>query len=300
MWGTRGVSRLGKSGYNMNRPEKQYVAVRTGLSSAMAVALVMAGVGVAGASTYPARDHHTDVTHLHHDHGRHHGSVRGLITAISPTAITVRGRHDAAVTFTIDAATTVTKDHATATVADLVVGERVTVVSSAIAAATAGSINISSPRGDHKGDAKGVVSAVSPTSITIQGRHGPAVTYAIDATTRVFAGRSAGLLSDLVAGERVRVKSSSASAMTAASITIDVAHTAGRVAAVTGNTIVLLGGDGHARIIDVTGATTFTKNGVTATLADVSVGSQVFAEGFVAPSHSTLDATTVGIGSPQG
>ena len=67
-----------------------------------------------------------------------------------------------------------------------------------------------------------------------------------------------------------------------------------------GNTIVLLGGDGHARTIDVTSATTYTKNGVAATLADISVGSSVFAEGFVAPSHSTLDATTVGIGSPQG
>ena len=283
----------------MNRRGMSNVAVRTGLMSAAAVALLIAGVSVAGATTAAPRHHHFIMSRAHHGHGHHHGDVRGVVTAVSLTAITLQGKHSAEETFTIGATTTVSKDGVTASLSDLAVGERVTVVPATTAATTAGSIVISSAQSHPHGDARGIVSAVSPTSITIQHRNGADATYVIDSATVVFTGRTAGLSSDLAIGEHVQLESSPASATTAASITIELAHTAGRVVAVTTSTIVLAGGNGHERVIVVTSSTMFTKNGGAATLADVTAGSSVFAEGLVSPNHSTLDATTVVIGSPQ-
>lgn len=223
----------------------------------------------------------------------------GVITAVSATSITLSSKHGSRSTFSIDASTTVTKAGGVATLADLVVGERVHVVPSATSATSAASIAIvpSEQRGPGE-EVEGVVTAVSSSSITVQGRHGTSSTFSIDATTSVMAGRVTGAISELAVGERVGIEPSSTASTLASLIRIDLAHVAGQVVSVTGNTIVVSNRDGFNQTIVVGPSTTYAKAGATAALSDVTTGSYIFAEGLVDVNKTSLDATSVGIGQP--
>lgn len=143
----------------------------------------------------------------------------------------------------------------------------------------------------------GIVTAVSGTSLTVSDPRGTVTTVGLDATTTVTKDRSASTLAALAVGEDVRIIPSAPGSTTAKSVEIEAPSVRGRVSAINGDTITLTGPNATTRTVIVSSSTTYAKNGTAATLADVSIGSSIFAQGsFVSGSTTTLDATSVGIG----
>jgi hypothetical protein len=152
------------------------------------------------------------------------------------------------------------------------------------------------PRGP--GGVGGDVTALTDASITVVTPDGTANTYTINSSTVITDRRQVATAASLALGENVLVTASTADASVAASIDIEPAVIAGRVSAVSGDTITVTGPNDATGSIDVSSTTTYSKSGASASLSDVSVGSFVFAQGTFGSSPTTIDAATVGIGSP--
>lgn len=144
----------------------------------------------------------------------------------------------------------------------------------------------------------GLVTAVSSTSITVKDMQGTSTTYTIDASTKVTKEQQTATAADLAVGEHVRILAGTSSATTAAGIDIELARIGGQVVSVSGNAITVSDRDGFYRTVTVSGTTTYAKSGAGATLSDVTTGSFIMAEGTVDANHTTLDASSVGIGLP--
>ncbi len=142
----------------------------------------------------------------------------------------------------------------------------------------------------------GKITALSATSVTVQNWRGASSTYAIDASTTVTKDDKAATVADLAVGELVRIETSNANASTASSIDIALAHVGGQVVSVGANSITISDRDGFYRSISVSNATTYVKGSSSATLNDVNVGSFIMAAGTVDANHTTLDASSIGIG----
>ena len=145
----------------------------------------------------------------------------------------------------------------------------------------------------------GDVTALTSSSITIATRSS-SVTYSLTSTTTVTDLRPGTKSEALSLGENVRVVPSSSDSSVAASITIVPASIAGRVSAISGDTITVTDPNASTATIQVNATTTFTKSGAPASISDVSVGSFIFATGAFGSSPTSLDAATVGIGTPPG
>jgi hypothetical protein len=102
----------------------------------------------------------------------------------------------------------------------------------------------------------------------------------------------------LAVGQHVEIDLSSANSTLAQSINVQVPVLFGTVTAVQGNTITISDLEGFSRTIVVDSSTTYTKSGATATLADISVGTLISAEGTVDANLTSLDATSVSMGQP--
>ena len=144
----------------------------------------------------------------------------------------------------------------------------------------------------------GTVTAVSATSVTVEDRSGTTTSYTIGSSTTFLKGPSTVTAADLKVGEQVRIRPTTTGATTAAAVEIDLAHAAGKVVSVSGNSIVVTGRGAHSETITVSGSTTYSRAGANSSLASVTVGSFVFAQGLGNPSHTTLNASIVGIGQP--
>jgi Domain of unknown function (DUF5666) len=306
----------------MYRNTKRKAVKRIGLSAVLAAGVLGTGIGVASASTHShsRHAHESGVNTSTTDHGRKNGrdegkghafALRGFITAVTSTSITISGRNGTSASFALDSSTTIMKGHSAATVADLKVGERVFIVPSSTSSSTAASVFIAGTedrngqdqrgqsRADDDNSLEGVVSAASLTSITITEKGGASATFALDSSTTVTMGHSAGTLASLAVGEMVQVTPSSTSPTTAASVEIDLAHVAGTVTGVNGDTITVTTEGGASVSVLASSSTTFTMNGSNAPLTSVTPGSFIFAEGTMA-SASTLDATSIAVGAPTG
>jgi len=172
-------------------------------------------------------------------------------------------------------------------------------------AATSGSTSPTPPpAGAHAGPgmdrdgARGTVTAITPTSITITGFGGTATTYTISSSTTFTKGSSPATASDVTVGARVDLQLTAVGSTTVASVRIDVPRIGGTVTAVNGNTITIIDEEGFWRTVSVSSSTTYAKGGSAASLADVTVGQMIRAEGSIAANHTTLDATSVNIGKP--
>jgi hypothetical protein len=143
------------------------------------------------------------------------------------------------------------------------------------------------------------VSAHTISSITVVNFDGTATTYVVNSSTAFTILRQNTTAASLVLGDNVRIVPSSTHASVAGSIDIVPAMIAGRVGAINGDTITVKGAKGRTSSIRVNTTTTYTKDGTSASLADVSVGSLVFGEGNFGSSPTTIDATSVGIGRPD-
>jgi hypothetical protein len=169
-----------------------------------------------------------------------------------------------------------------------------------VSSSKAGTRTASSTEGQACGPGPGgVVTGLSATSITVTDPAGTSETFAITSATTVTKERASSSFSDLAVGDEVRIMPSAEGSTTAAAIDIELPSLMGKVTAVSGNTITITGPSGTAESVIVSSTTSYNKDGSSATLADVTVGTSIFAEGtFATGSTTTLGATTVGIGTP--
>ena len=120
--------------------------------------------------------------------------------------------------------------------------------------------------------AGGVVSALTSSSITVVDPSGTSTTFSISSATTVTKDRAIAAVSDLAVGDQVRITPTGAGSTTAQSIDIEQPSVMGTVTAVSGDTITVSGPNGTSETVVVSGATTYTKSGASATLADIAVG----------------------------
>ncbi len=292
----------------MNRVKKSRL-VKASASAAVALGAIATGIGAAGAASPSAPTAPASVASAPHRATLPFPGGAGKVTAVSATSLTITDvRTGAAVTYAITSSTTVRTGGASATVGDIKVGDVVAVFPTSAGSTTAATIVIL-PAGrpgpgagaGFAAGVEGVVSSVTATSITVTNAWtGTSTTYAISSSTTVTEGRQTASASALAVGERVRIGVSATDATSATSIQIELAHVAGRVVSVNGSTVVVADGEGFYRTVVVSGSTTYSKSGASATLADVTPGSVVFAVGLVDGNHTSLDATHVAIGVPSG
>ncbi|MGC1419815.1 MAG: hypothetical protein WA786_06830 [Acidimicrobiales bacterium] len=223
----------------------------------------------------------------------------GLVSAVTPTSVTVTGRDGTSVIYTITTATTFSEGSTTVLASALVVGSRVEIQVSSSALTTATSIDIKAPE-QHMMRLGGAVTAVTPTSVTVTGRDGTSVIYTITTATTFTEGTTTVLAAALVVGDHVDIQVSSTAPTTATSIEIALARVSGKVTAVSGDDITVTDHHGNVSTIVVSPTTTYTKGGATAASTDVVVGVFVSAQGTIGATPATLDATSVSIGSNCG
>jgi hypothetical protein len=142
---------------------------------------------------------------------------------------------------------------------------------------------------------RGIVTADTNTSVTVQSRNDTLTTFTLTSTTTFSEGSKTLSASDLAVGERISIKTSSSAPTTALSIKIDLADVAGKVTAVSGNSITVSNDQGSSQTVVVTASTTYSQDGASAVLADVVVGSKIRAQGTLSSNQMTLNAISVEI-----
>lgn len=144
-----------------------------------------------------------------------------------------------------------------------------------------------------------VVTAVGGDSLTVRTATGTTTTYAVSSSTTIHRGPETTLkLSDLRAGDRVRVRPTTEGGSTAADIDQHLAHLDGIVTEVDGDTVTLTDRDGFTRVVNLQDGTTYTSSGSSASRDAVTVGKQLRAEGRVASDKTSLDASRVDVSNP--
>ncbi|HEY1762978.1 MAG TPA: DUF5666 domain-containing protein [Acidimicrobiales bacterium] len=147
------------------------------------------------------------------------------------------------------------------------------------------------------GGTGGYVTAVTPTSVTIQSWNGTSTTYALTSATTYTEGKAPSTAVSLVVGDRVEIGVSSTSPTTATSVSIELAMLFGTVTSVSGSTITIKDPQGFTRTIVEGTATTYTLNGASSTIAAVVDGAKIIAEGTIDPNGTSLDALSIAVGS---
>ena len=163
-------------------------------------------------------------------------------------------------------------------------------------------------QGDHRGmpdrmghlGSGGTVTAIDATSITVKGLDGTTSTFTIDGSTSFSKEHAAATAADVSVGSRVRVIPTAPGSTTAKEIDIDLPHLMGTVSNVDGTTITVTDIDGFWRTISTNGSTSYTTNGAAGSSSDVTEGKVIMATGSVDANHTTLDASSISIGLPQG
>ncbi len=135
-----------------------------------------------------------------HDHQFGHFGVHGQVTAVSATSLTIQDEHGTPVVLTITPTTTFMVGSTTATAAALAVGERVQVQVSPTAPTTATQITIRLAK------VEGIVSAVSPTTLTLSRGDGWILTVMLSPTTTFTSGSTPSTISALTTGVRVEAQ----------------------------------------------------------------------------------------------
>jgi len=220
----------------------------------------------------------------------------GTVSAVSGNNITIIAGQGFSRTVVVSPTTTYTKAGGAATLSDVVVGVKIDAKGTIdVNGTTLDAVSVAITVPGHSVTLRGVVSAVTGTSLTISRPNATSATFTITPTTVITEGTTVMTAASLVVGDRVNVTVNSLSATTALKINIELAQLSGFVSAVSGNTITIIGGQGFNRSIVVTASTTYTKAGAPATLADVVVGSKITAQGTIDVNLTTLDALSVTI-----
>ena len=223
------------------------------------------------------------------------------ITSISGNDVALATEDGWTRTITVTSATTITKAGQTITVGDLAVGDEVAFrqVRNDDGSYTITAIQVRVP---HVG---GEVSAVTDDSITVKGKGGTTKVITVTGSTVYKVGAADGTKADVTVGSKIEAAGTvSGDTFTASVVTVrpaHVPHAMGEVTAKTGDSITIKDKDGKTTVIHVTSDTTYKVRGnKTASLADISVGGRVQAQG-TWRSDGSLDAVAVhgGMGKPD-
>ena len=145
------------------------------------------------------------------DNGLHHGLYQGLfyngvVTAVSSTGFTITSSNNATLTVNTEAAKIIQIPRAVITLSDIAVGDKVHVTGTKVDSVVTASVVYSMPMNSKFAKEKGIVTAVTDTSITIQDKSGETVTVKTDADTQVVdQNGQATTLAEINTGEKVKV-----------------------------------------------------------------------------------------------
>ena len=156
------------------------------------------------------------------------------------------------------------------------------------------------PAGRSELDARGVLTTISSTSLTLRTDDGQQLTYGLTADTSYRGGPDRELQrSDLAVGDRVHVRGEKdGTGRVARSVEARPAHLDGTVTAVGSDTITLVDRDGFTRTVRTSGDTKYAEDGATASRSSVADGEHIRAQGRVASDGLSLEADRVEIGEP--
>lgn len=154
-------------------------------------------------------------------------------------------------------------------------------------------------RGGPGGDL--TVSSVSGSDIVAKDENGASVTIHTSSSTTIERAGTKISLSALTSGTAIDVRGArnSDGTITATDVSVALPVYAGVVTKISGNTITITSPrDNTTQTISVSSSTTYTRAGVSASLSDVAVGSEIAAEGTV-NSDKSLAAARVDIDVPH-
>jgi hypothetical protein len=224
------------------------------------------------------------------------------VTAINGNDLSLRTIDGWTRTITVTSSTTVTEAGQTIAVGDLDVGDtiRFSQTASSDGTYTIDAIVVVVPT------VSGTVTEVGSGSFKLTARDGTAWTITTTDATAYKLGfadtAKAGSASDLKVGSGVAVQGTSATnnAMTAVTVRIQLPRVGGQVTATTADSITVTRRDGSTTVIHLSPSTTYqVADKTSATLADITVGMTVMAEG-TQRSDGSIDATTVVGGTVRG
>ncbi|MDE3082979.1 MAG: hypothetical protein KGJ39_06130 [Acidobacteriota bacterium] len=281
----------------MNRTTRTRVLTRAGLSvgaaltaSVLALTLVAAGIGAAGAA--PRAQEHARTHHSHDAQG-----LRGRVTAVTSTLLTI-SNDGQSTSFTLNASTAFVKNGLAIPASDITVGSKVLVTLSSTTTTTpptASSVALlESPEVRMGHGVEGTVVSVTPTAVVIT-HEGQQMTFAIDANTVFVMNGMPASIANVVTGAKVRVAVSTTATTTPTAGAIMIfANESENANAVSGTvtayapgaSITVAGANGPVTFV-ITPATIITKDHVVLLASDITVGSVVR----VIPSATTTPLT---------
>jgi len=211
---------------------------------------------------------------------QHQAEVEGTVSAVDATAgtISITPEHGGtAVALKTDSTTKISRNGAVATLADIKVGDDAEARYDATSL-LASRIDAHSAPQQPLAQVEGSVTAVTSSSITITPEHGGAVTLTVDSTTKYFLGDTAATLADVKVGQRAHAAYNSTTLLAAvvrvqndnpppANAAIE-----GSVTAVSATSITIAPHHGNPVTLVIDSTTHISRNGHTATAADLKVG----------------------------
>ncbi|MFY9783901.1 MAG: DUF5666 domain-containing protein [Acidimicrobiales bacterium] len=144
---------------------------------------------------------------------------------------------------------------------------------------------------------RGVVTAVSSSSVTVQSKDGTSTVFTLTTNTLYKDGRYTLSLADLAVGEHVSVEVNSTAATTALRIDICLVHINGVVSSVTGDTVIVTS-QGFERTVLLGMNTQYFEGQGPGSITDVVAGVHIKALGSVDVDGTSLDADVVVVCDP--
>jgi hypothetical protein len=219
----------------------------------------------------------------------------GTVTSVSGNSILIRDPQGFTRTILVGGATTYTGGD----LGDIVAGSKI-VASGTVDpnGTTLDALTIKIGSVGSTQNIRGVVTAFSSSSVTVQSSGGASPTvFTLTTSTTFKDGPYTLSAANLAVGEKVSVEVNSSAPTTALNVTICLTHVAGVVSSVNGDTVVV-NGWGFSRTI-VLGPTTTYYNGHSAgSISDVVTGAHIVAIGTIDPNQTSLDAIVVIVWAP--
>ena len=220
------------------------------------------------------------------------GNARGPITirAISGPQISLATEDGWTRTISVTSSTVITKGGQPIAVGDLHVGDQIRFSQARNTDGSYAITAIAVPVPVAGGD----VTAVDATSITVKGKAGVTRVITVNDATVYQLGKAPGSKADVKVGTHVNAQgTTSGDTFTAITVRVSLPDVAGEVSAKTADSITIKRRDGSTTVVHVTDKTTYEVRGKDpASLADISVGDRVGAEGLLRADGS-MDAATV-------
>ncbi len=222
--------------------------------------------------------------------------LMGVVTGVNANTVSIRSDQGFTRTIIVSPTTTYREGGSSTTLSSVAVGSRIEAQGTIDAnGVSLDALNVLIDANIHRETFRGVVQSFTSSSVTVLSSGGVIETFAFTTATTFKSGDVTLTAGSLAAGQHVTVSFDSAAATTALNVSIELAKVTGTVASIAGDLITLSGGEGFSRPVLVSGQTTYVEKGKSATLANISVGTRIRAEGTVAADLITLDALRVTI-----